>query len=362
MPQARRARLPASNAKMTDIVMTVPYLPVRPDWLVCHQEPIVEPDLPIVDCHHHLWDRPGWRYLFDELNADLKSGHNIHSTVFVECQSMRRADGPVEMRPIGETEFVNGVAAMSASGQYGSTRVAAGIVGWADLTLGERVQPLLEAHLHVAGERFRGIRNIASWDATSGLINPRHPAPRHLLADKQFRLGFSRLAPLGLSFDVWLYHPQLNDIVDLARAFPETKIAVNHVGGPLGIGPYRGMRDEIFVEWKESIRGLASCPNVCIKLGGLGMRFGGFGFHDQPIPPSSEQLANTFRPYIESCIEAFGASRCMFESNFPVDKGSYSYAVVWNAFKHLARGASPAEKSDLFSGTAVRFYRLVPPN
>jgi L-fuconolactonase len=346
---------------MTDIALTAPYLPVRLDWLAGHQEAIIDPDLPIIDCHHHLWDRPGWRYLFDDLRADLASGHNIRSTVFVECQTMRRADGPEELRPVGETEFVNGVAAMSASGQYGPTRAAAGIVGWADLALGARVLPLLEAHIRAAGDRFRGIRNIASWDATPELMNPRHPAPRHLLGDKQFRLGFSCLAPLGLSFDIWLYHPQLDEVADLACAFPDTKIAMNHVGGPLGIGPYADKRDQIFVDWKASIQRLASCPNVFIKLGGLGMRFGGFGFHNQPVPPSSESLAATFRPYIETCIEAFGTTRCMFESNFPVDKASYSYATIWNAFKRLASGASSEEKAELFHNTAARFYRLGTP-
>ena len=343
---------------MADTALNVTYLPVRADWLAQRREEIIEPDLPIIDPHHHLWDRPGWRFMFEDIEADVGSGHNIISTVFIECHSMRRVDGPQAMRAIGETEFANGVAAMSASGAYGPTRVAAGIVGWVDMRLGAEVGPVLEAHIRIAQDRFRGIRQIASWDATKELVNPGHAAPRELLRDKKFREAFALLAPLGLTFDAWLYHPQLADVIDLARAFPETNIVMDHVGGPLGIGPYAGRRDEIFVDWKASMLELASCPNVFVKLGGLGMRFGGFGFHDQAEPPSSETLATAFRPYIETCIEAFGPKRSMFESNFPVDKGSYSYHVLWNAFKRLAKGVSADEKADLFRRTAARFYRL----
>ena len=334
------------------------YLPVRQDWLDRRKEPILEPDLPIVDPHHHLWDRPGWRYLLDELLADTASGHNILATVFVQARAMTRAAGPVEMRPVGETEFVNGVAAMSASGIYGKTRHCAGIVGHADLTLGSRLEPVLAAHIRAGGDRFRGIRHITAWDADSSIRNPAYGPPRGLLGDKNFREGFTVLGRFGLSFDAWLYHPQIDQVRDLARAFPETKIVLNHVGGPIGIGAYAGKHKDVFPGWAASIKALAGCPNVYVKLGGLGMRMGGFGFHERPEPPSSEALANTWRPYIETCIDAFSPSRCMFESNFPVDKGSYSYPVFWNACKLLAKGASDNEKADLFSATAARFYRL----
>ena len=334
------------------------YLPVRPDWLDRRKEPILEPDLPIVDPHHHLWDRPGWRYLLDELLADTSSGHNILATVFVQARAMPRAAGPVEMRPVGETEFVNGVAAMSASGIYGKTRHCAGIVGHADLTLGSRVGPVLAAHIRAGGNRFRGIRHIAAWDADASIRNPAYSPPRGLLADKNFREAFAVLGRLGLSFDAWLYHPQIDELRDLARAFAETKIVLNHVGGPIGIGAYAGKHKEVFPGWAASIKALAACPNVYVKLGGLGMRMGGFGFHEQPEPPSSETLANTWRPYTETCIDAFSPSRCMFESNFPVDKGSYSYPVFWNACKLLAKGTTETEKGDLFCATAARFYRL----
>ncbi|MSP50661.1 MAG: amidohydrolase [Alphaproteobacteria bacterium] len=337
------------------------FLAVRQEWLDRRREDILEPALPIVDPHHHLWDRPGWRYLLPELLEDLNSGHKIVATVYLQARAMHRAEGPEEMKPVGETEFVNGVAAMSASGIYGPTKICAGIVGHADFRLGAGVKPVLEAHLRTAGERFRGVRHSTAWDAFDGLRNPAYEMPPGLMADPAFREAFACLAPMGLSFDAWLYHPQIDEVTDIARAFPGTKIVLNHVGGPLGIGPYAGKRDEMFARWKKSIVALAACPNVSVKLGGLGMRLNGFGFEDKPDPPSSDDLVAAWRPYIETCIAAFGANRGMFESNFPVDKGSYSYPVFWNACKKLAKGASAAEKADLFFGTAARFYRLALP-
>ena len=335
-----------------------PYLAVRDDWLARRSEPALEPDLPIVDPHHHLWDRPHWRYMLDDLLADTRQGHNIVATVFVQCRAFHRAGGPEAMRPVGETEFVAGVAAMSESGIYGPTRICAGIVGHADLRLGEGVRPVLEAHAAAGGGRFRGIRHITAWDADASLMNPGYSPPRHLLADPAFRAGFAELGKLGLTFDAWLYHPQIDDLTDLAAAFPETGIVLDHVGGPIGIGAYAGRRDAVFADWSAAIRRLAQRPNVHVKLGGIGMRINGFDFHEHDNPPSSERLADAWRPYIETCIEAFGADRCMFESNFPVDKGSYGYGVFWNACKLLAKGASAAEKTALFNGTAARFYRL----
>lgn len=332
---------------------------VRQEWLDRRQEEILEPDLSIIDPHHHLWDRPGWRYLLDELLADLNSGHCIVATVFLQCRAMYRADGPAPLRPVGETEFVNGVAAMSASGGYGPARVCAGIVGHADLTLGAAVREVLEAHRRAGGDRFRGIRHSNARDTS---VPRPTDAPRpELLADPHFREGFAQLAPLGLSFDAWLYHPQIPELAALARAFPDTPIVLDHVGGPLGIGAYAGRRAETFADWTTSIRDLATCPNVSVKLGGLGMPLTGLSFHERPEPPSSEQLAAASRPYFDTCIDAFGAGRCMFESNFPVDKESFSYAVYWNACKRLARGAGAAEKAALFGGTAARFYRIAVP-
>ncbi len=334
------------------------YLPVREDWLARRTEAPLEPALPIVDPHHHLWDRPHWRYMLPDLLADLNAGHNVTGTVFVQCRAFHRAAGPEEMRPVGETEFVNGVAAMSASGQYGAARVCAGIVGHADLRLGARVAPVLEEHIRAGGGRFRGIRHITAWDDDPVMLNPGYPMPPKLMEDTNFREGLATLARAGLTFDAWLYHPQIAELTALARALPQARIVLDHVGGPLGIGRYAGRREEVFAVWRPAIRELATCPNVHVKLGGLGMRINGFGFEEGQDPPSSEDLADAWRPYMETCIEAFGAERCMFESNFPVDKGAYSYAVCWNAFKRLASGASAVEKTALFSTTATRFYRL----
>jgi predicted TIM-barrel fold metal-dependent hydrolase len=337
-------------------------------------EPILEPELPIVDPHHHLWDRRGLlvslppvrhpfetivrrtpRYLLDELLADLNSGHNVVATVYLECGAFYRADGPPELKPVGETEFVNGVAAMCASDVYGPVRACAGIVGHADLKLGDAVTPVLEAHVAAGGGRFRGVRQSASWDADPGVLGPLNRNTEGLYRSDAFRAGFARLAPLGLSFDAWMLEPQLPDLVDLARAFPGTTIILDHVGTPLGLASYAGRRDERFPVWRDNIRALAASANVNVKLGGLAMPFLGFELGDAP---ASAQLADAWRPYVETCIEAFGPGRCMFESNFPVDLYTCGYGVLWNALKRLAAGASPEEKALLFSDTARRVYRL----
>jgi predicted TIM-barrel fold metal-dependent hydrolase len=336
-----------------------PHLPVRPDWLDRRREEIIDPDLPIVDPHHHLVDRPETgRYLLPELLADTGSGHNVTATVYLEWLSMYRAQGPVELRPVGEIEFANGVAAMAASGTYGTTKICAGIVGYADLALGASVERVLEAMIEAGGGRFRGIRFITASHPDQAAWGSAIIRPAGLLMDSRVRAGFARLAPLGLSFDAWMYHTQLGDLVDLARAFSATPIALDHVGGAIGLGPYAGKRDEVFTEWSGKIRELAACPNVHIKLGGLGMRMFGFTHQLGELPPSSEELAAAWRPYIETCIAAFGPERAMFESNFPVDKGSCGYAALWNAFKRIAAGCSAAEKAALFSGAATKFYRL----
>jgi L-fuconolactonase len=333
-------------------------------WLAKRpREAALEPDLPIIDPHHHLWDTPArGHYFLPELLADIGGGHNIVATVFLECQAMYRKDGPPEMAPVGEVEFVNGVAAMSASGNYGPCRVAEGIVGHADLRLGAAVRKVLEAEIAVGGGRFRGIRYGDSWDASEAISRyvARH-VPPHLARDPTFRQGFAQLAPLGLSFESWQYHPQLADAIDLARAFPDTTIILNHVGGVLGVGPYAGRRAEVLAGWRKDIAEMAKCPNVNVKLGGIGMPSFGFDLHERDVPPSSEELAAAWRQYIEPCIEAFGVNRCMFESNFPPDKQSGGYTELWNAFKRIAAGASAEEKRALFSGTAARVYRLTVP-
>jgi len=339
----------------------------RNEWLARHVEEVIEPGLPIVDPHHHLVERPETgRYLLPELLADTGSGHNVIATVYLEWLSMYRATGPAEMRPVGEIEFANGVAAMAASGTYGRTQVCAGIVGHADLGIGAAVEKVLEAQIEAGGGkvgkkgsgRFKGIRYLTATDPDQAAWGSPVSRPPGMLLEPKMREGFAKLAPLGLTFDCYMFHPQLGDLLDLARAFPAQPIVLNHVGGAIGLGRYKGKRDAMFAEWGGRIKELAGCPNVHIKLGGLGMRVFGFDVHEKAEPPSSETLAGLWRPYIETCIAAFGPERSMFESNFPVDKGSGSYQVFWNAFKRIAAGCSASEKTALFSGTAAKFYKL----
>ena len=332
-------------------------------WLAKHTEPALEPDLPIIDPHHHFWDNPHrGTYLLPDLLADIGGGHNIVSTVFLECRAMYRKAGSREMAPVGEVEFVNGIAAMSASGNYGPCRVAEAIVGGGELTVGAKVRELFEAEIAVAGGRLRGIRHGVAWDEHKAVSDfASRTVPLHQVMDPKFREGFAELAPLGLSFESWQYHSQLPDAIDLARSFPGTTIILNHVGGVLGVGPYSGHRQEVLAGWKKNIADLAKCPNVYMKLGGIGMVSFGFDFHERDVPPSSEDLAAAWRQYVEPCIEAFGVNRCMFESNFPPDKQSCGYTELWNAFKRITSGASAAEKTALYSGTAARVYRITTP-
>ncbi len=330
----------------------------REDWLEQYTEEIIDPARPIVDPHHHLWERGGQRYMIEEMAADMASGHNIVATVYVDCRSMYRANGPEAFRPVGEVEFANGVAAMSASGGYGNGAMCAGIVSHVNLLLGDGAKAVLEAEIAAGNGRFRGIRHSSACDADPDVAGMYASRPKGLLLDTTFRKGFACLAPLGLSFDAWLFHPQIGELTDLARTFPETKIVLDHCGGPVGVGRFAGRREEVFPEWKASIREIARCENVVVKLGGLAMCLLGYDFHQRPKPPSSEEAAAAWRPYVETCIEAFGPDRCMFESNFPPDKGQCSYQVIFNAFKRLAAQYSEAEKTALFSKTATDFYKL----
>lgn len=328
------------------------YLPVREEWLQRHREEALDPGLQIVDAHHHFYDRPGWRYLLDEYAADTRSGHAVRASVYMQALTRYRADGPEALKPVGETEYV----AQATEG--GALQVAAGIVGHADLRLGAAVREVLEAHIEAGRGRFRGVRHLTTWDADASLANPLTAAPQGLLLDRGFRAGLAQLGAFDLSFDAWLFFPQLSELIDTAKALPDTTFIVDHCGGVVRIGAYAQHHDEVFERWSASMRELARLPNVNVKLGGLGMRINGFDFDRGELPPSSQQLAAAWQPWIETCIEAFGAGRCMFESNFPVDKGSYSFATGWNAFKRLTAGCSPAERQLLFEGTARRVYRL----
>ncbi len=330
-------------------------------------EAVLAPELPIVDPHHHLWDHKRHRYLLDDLRQDIDSpgaslgAHRIVATVFVDCMAFYRSSGPQALKPVGETEFANGVAAMCDSGVYGDLRACAGIVGHADLMLGAQAAEVLAAHIQAGGGpggRFKGIRHAGGWDASPLIHNSHTKPPPGLYGDATFRQGFAQLAPLGLSFEAWQYHPQLPDVIDLAQAFPDTRIILNHLGGPLGVGPYQGQAEATFAAWRQHMALLAGCANVTVKLGGLGMRIGMFDHHAQPLPPTSQQLADAWRPWVDAAIDLFGVQRCMFESNFPVDKGSAGYAVLWNAFKRIAAGASASDMAALFEGTARRVYKL----
>ena len=347
---------------MTDGIERVKtrHIPVRPEWLKLRAEAALEPALPIIDPHHHLWDAPArdFRYFLDDLNEDLASGHNIISTVYIECHAMYRAGGDPALRPVGEVEFANGFAAISASGGYGRTKVADGIIGYAELGLGARVRDVLEAEIAAGGGRFKGVRNISAWHKDPAARGSSANPPPDVLTNPRFAEGLKVLASLGLTFDGFMYHTQLPELTAVARAVPEARIIVDHCGGSIGIGPYASRRKETFSEWRTLMAELARCPNVCVKVGGLGMRLFGFDVHTNEMPPSSAELAEAWRPHVETCIELFGAKRAMLESNFPVDKGSCSYGNLWNAFKRVTQSFSAEEKDWLYRRTAAETYGL----
>lgn len=337
----------------------IPHIQASPDWLAASAEPALDPALPIVDAHHHFSEHWGGYGLPDLLHDIGGSGHSVDTTVYIQCGWRYRTAGPESMRSLGEIEAVMALA-RQADATPGAPRVAAGIVGHAELLLGDGVEPVLSALAQAAEGRLRGIRNSGA----------RHPAFRHgvlarpmpgLYADPGFRRGYARLRHHDLSFDAWVYHPQLDEVVALARAFPDTLLVLDHVGGVLGVGPYRDRRETAIAEWCPALRRLAACENVVVKLGGFGTGVFGFDFAAQARPPNSEQLARAWRPLIEPTLDAFGAHRCFFESNFPVDRGSAGYGVVWNAFKRLTAQASADERALLFHGTATRVYRLADP-
>ncbi len=344
-------------------------------WLARTPEQALDPEQPIIDPHHHLWDRRPrpptpddarihLRYLADDLLADIRgAGHNVVDTVFVECRAMYR-EGDAPDRVVGETQFVQGVAAMAASGLYGEgVRCCGGIVGFVDLTQDAGVvEEVLRAHM-AASRNFRGIRHAHGWHASPDMPPSHHPTrgTAGLLGSRAFRDGFAALDRLGLSFDCWGYHGQLDEVASLADAFPGTTIILNHIGGPIAMGPYAGQRTgALFDEWRAGMTTVARRPNVVVKTGGCGMVTYGYGFEEREEPPDSAALADAWAPYLGFVIDTFGPSRCMFESNFPVDKLSCSYGNLWNAFKRIAagRGLSADERNDLFYGTAARVYSI----
>jgi L-fuconolactonase len=321
-------------------------------------ETAIDPLQPIVDPHHHLWELEGSRYLSDEFIADIRSGHNIIATVYVECGSGYRTGGPKSLQAVGETEFALREAAKVGGTHRGSTRLCAGIVPFADLTLGAGVRDVLEAHQAASANRLRGIRHRLAWAPIPELLATYPHPPPGLMGDTKFREGFAQLEALGLSFDAWVYHPQIPELTELVRAFPNTSFILDHFGGPLGIGSHQGREDDVFAQWRTSIDALAAYPNVVAKIGGINMAINGFDWHKRATLPGSAELAQATSRYYLHTIERFGPSRCMFESNFPVDKVSCSYVVLWNAFKRIAAPLSASEKALLFHDTAKRVYRL----
>ncbi|WP_083745353.1 amidohydrolase [Variovorax sp. KK3] len=344
----------------------------RPDYLARQpHEVAMLPALPIVDAHHHLWDVRGaadprlggksHRYLVDDYMADASSGHHVTASVFVECRTMYRASGPAQLRPVGEVEFAAGMGAMADSGSYGSTRVCAVVVGQADLTLGAGVYEVLEACTIAGSGRFRGVRHSAGWSDRPGVRNNATSTGPGIYTSSPFQAGARCLGAMGLSLDAFLFHHQLGDLVALARAVPELPIALCHCGGPLGFDTAEVHQREVFQAWRSNMRDVAACDNVHVKLGGIMNRLGAFDFRTAQRPPTSAELARLWRPYVETCIELFGPRRCMFESNFPVEKMGISFHALWNAFKRMAAGCSDDEQAELFSRTATRFYRIPEP-
>ena len=322
-------------------------------------EPILDPDLTIVDAQHHLFARPAIRYLFEDYLADVAAGHQIVASVYMEANSFRREHGPEILRPLGEIEFANGIGAIGASGAFGKTRICAGIVGYADLRFGDAIAAYFDQALQLAPERFRGIRQGANHHSSEAPYRymPSRPPPG-LLLDRQFRTGFSHLASRGLSFDAAVFHHQLPELADLADAFPATAIVINHCGLALGMELDAHGRASVFREWREAIREIARRANVLCKVGGLGLPFWGFGFENRSDAIGFQELAATWAPYVETVIECFGADRCMMVSDYPSDSHSAGFVPLWNALKHIVRSATISEKAALLRRTAARVYRI----
>jgi L-fuconolactonase len=320
------------------------------DWLALRQEPVLDPETPIVDPHHHLWDRGGHTYLPAQFAQDA-AGHNLLASLYVECLSHYDDGGPESLRPAGETAYV------AALVQAVDTGIAAGILAYADLSLGHAVDAVLDAHTAVADGRLRGVRYTTAWDGDPA-IHASYPTRPGMLLEASVQAGADRLAPHGLVLDVWVYFHQLGDVAALARACPELTIVVDHAGGPIGMGGYAERRHAVFTQWRSALQVLGSLPNVRLKFGGLAMPLSGFAWRKLEQPPSSEALARAWHPYFETCLEIFGPERCMFESNFPVDRSGCTYASLWNAFKRLAAPLAPIERQALLSANALKVYRL----
>ena len=327
----------------------------RFEWLALRQEDAIDPDRMIVDPHHHLWDRGGSTYLAPQLLDDITKTHNVVKTIFVECKANYDRELAEHLWPLGETAFAVGEA--DRTDAAGGPTIAA-IVGHADMMLGDGIADVLSAHIDVAGGRFRGIRHSTAWVASDEIHHGRNSRDQ-MMGSSEFHAAAQTLASMGLSFDSWLYHPQLPEVAALATAVPDLTIVVNHLGGPLAIGPYGHARDQARKAWKTNMKRVANTPNVSLKLGAIGMDNAfAMGWSTRDTPPSSEEVAAYWSDDVRFCIDLFGPERCMFESNFPVDRQTLPYPVIWNSFQMIAAGYTDAEQDDLFSGTATRVYRL----
>ena len=334
--------------------------PTGNDWLALTTEETLEPEIAICDPHHHFWvHRPEpadyQQYLLPDLAGDVNSGHNVHSTVFIEVRCEYRTDGPDEMKPVGEVEYVQTIADASSSGSHGPTKAAAAIIGHADLKLGEGVRPVLEAMQAASPNRFRGVRHSVGWDESRELANREI---KGALGTDGYRAGAKVLAGMGLILENSLYFHQASELADFARALPELTIVLNHIGGLVRVGPYANRDEYVLPEWRKGIELMAKAPNIVLKLGGVGQTRFAYGWDERETPVGSEELAETLGPLMNHCIEQFGPERCMFESNYPVDKISYSYNVLFNAFKRLSKSYSATDRANLFHGTAARVYNI----
>lgn len=331
--------------------MASPHHIVREDWLALAQEEVLAPGQPILDCHHHLWDRAEGRYRAEELMADVGAGHDVRASVYIQCRTGYRTDGPEALRPVGEVETV-------LDWTNGQERFPAGIVAMADLQLGSGVRPVLEALAEAGQGRVKGIRNTTAWHADPAVRSNPNPPPDGLLRSDAFLAGAQAVAAEGLSLDVWAYQTQLDEVRALAEAVPELTVIVDHCGGPLGVGPHDRFAPETFTAWRDALTPIAALPNTRVKIGGFGLGLFGWRYADAPEPPQSETLAADWRPWVETCLDLFGVERAMFESNFPVDKGQVSYRTLWNTFKRLAAPLSEDERDGLFWRSAARAYGI----
>jgi L-fuconolactonase len=318
-------------------------------------------DVPIIDAHHHLWTEPPFPqfapYPIEQMASErAASGHDVRATVFVDCQRTHLTEGPEELRVIGETRTVEAEAEAAQAAGGAMSGLAAAIVGRADMRLGARVEDVLLAHLQESPKRFRGIRHMTPWHPGMSFFDLE--IDEHMVSSQAFREGLAALAKLELSFDAWVLFTQLHDVVELARAVPEGTVVINHAGTPLGVGPWEGKADEVFEIWCEGMTAAAGCPNVVVKLGGLLMHTTGLAPHGLEGPMTPEQVAAALRRYVRAAIDIFTPSRCMFESNFPIDGMFVSYGDLWSGFDLITADFTRPERESLFAGTAARTYRL----